>query len=443
MRRLLLVVFTVSVVAYVDPQFGGQPEGRTMKKTRYSVIVCGAKGDGQHDDTAAFQRAIQGAFEAGGGVVEVPAGRYLIASFIKILPGVTLQGVWKAPHHQTDSWGTTLLATYGRGDEDATPLVTLSPSSAIRGVKIYYPEQSPFDIKPYPWAIEGAGMHGSVENVTLVNAYQGIQFAARHELHLIRNVYGCVLRRGIFIDRCTDIGRIENVHFNPHYWMRANVLSEEEKNAWGPVLQFMNANLDAFTFAHTDWQSVLNTFCYGFHRGYYFIQGESGSCNGSFVGIGADGGHYGVYAEASQSPGILITNGQFVTFSGDKPTEVVTTPDFRGVLQLSNCSFWGGAYRCALLQGPGHVSFHQCNFLHWGVMGRRGGPSPDKPHAIRAEAGNLSIQGCRFPMDRPHIFLGQNLRSAVVLGNHFTGKRAQITDKGKDNRQIGMNVVIP
>ena len=44
-------------------------------------------------------------------------------------------------------------------------------------------------------------MHGSVVDVTLVNAYQGIDFGThRNELHYIRNVFGCCLRKGIYID---------------------------------------------------------------------------------------------------------------------------------------------------------------------------------------------------------------------------------------------------
>src|SRR5687767_3121042 len=42
-----------------------------------SVRASGAHGDGLRDDTAAFQKAID-AMAKTGGVVEVPAGRYLI-----------------------------------------------------------------------------------------------------------------------------------------------------------------------------------------------------------------------------------------------------------------------------------------------------------------------------------------------------------------------------
>ena len=54
-----------------------------QSKLRETVSVkdFGAVGDGVADDTAAIQRAVDAVFAAGGGVVFLPAGVYLIASF--------------------------------------------------------------------------------------------------------------------------------------------------------------------------------------------------------------------------------------------------------------------------------------------------------------------------------------------------------------------------
>src|SRR5690606_26378904 len=55
-----------------------------------SVKAFGAVGDGEADDTAAFQRAL---YEAGGQVIAVPPGRYRITKILEIRRGGTvLQG---------------------------------------------------------------------------------------------------------------------------------------------------------------------------------------------------------------------------------------------------------------------------------------------------------------------------------------------------------------
>src|SRR5207249_405638 len=127
---------------------------------------------------------------------------------------------------------------------------------------LLWPEQKWPRIVPYPWAIYGRGMHNTVENVTLVNAYNGIKFggADGSELHLVRNVFGCVLRRGVFVDSTTDIGRLENVHFNPHYWNRSGHSSRpsSETNPDMAVARYMADNLEAFIFGRADWEYVAN-----------------------------------------------------------------------------------------------------------------------------------------------------------------------------------------
>ena len=62
-----------------------------------SVRDFGAKGDGVTDDTAAFQEAMDEQAKSGGGIVEVPAGKYLIKTNLSIPPSVTLEGIWRAP----------------------------------------------------------------------------------------------------------------------------------------------------------------------------------------------------------------------------------------------------------------------------------------------------------------------------------------------------------
>ena len=50
----------------------------------------------------------------------------------------------------------------------------------------------------------------------MVNPYKGVDLASKPSVrHYVRNLYCQPLRRGISVDKCFDVGRIENVHFGP------------------------------------------------------------------------------------------------------------------------------------------------------------------------------------------------------------------------------------
>lgn len=75
--------------------------------------------------------------------------------------------------------GTVILAYAGKGREGDPPLIGLLPSSTLKGVTVYYPEQTLPGVLPYPWTVRGEGAHCTVEDVTLVNCYKGIDFGTR------------------------------------------------------------------------------------------------------------------------------------------------------------------------------------------------------------------------------------------------------------------------
>jgi len=360
-------------------------------------------------DSASVQQLLDQVRAAGGGTARLPAGRFRLDRPLEVPPGVCLAGAWEAPHHAMLDSGTVFEVFAGHGDEDGPPLLLLNPASAVRGITFFYPRRRVPDAVAYPWTIRGRGMHNSVLDCTFANPWQALDFAAEaNELHHVRNCFGCPLKTGIRVDRCTDIGRIENVHFNAHYWMRCGA---EGVPAWPQLPEFVFENLVAFDFARTDWEYVLNTFCYGARIGYRFPMSADGPCNGNFLGIGADWCAPAVLVEESQPPGLLITNGEFVGGKG-APVMLEIAPSHTGVVQLSNCSFWGPCGVAALVDGRGYVSFQQCSFLN----------QMDPPaHAIQARGGRISIQNCRFGIDGPDVLLTDRLASAVILGNHFTG----------------------
>ncbi len=393
------------------------------------VKQFGVKGDGKTDDSAAIQKALDACAANGGGIVRLPAGKYKLAMPITVPSGVMLAGEWEAPHHAQLMKGTVILAYAGRSKEDGPALVTLSPSSGIKGMTFFYPLQRIPGTKPYPWTIRGYGMHCSVIDVTLVNSYKGIDFSSEpNELHYIRNVFGCPLKIGISVDRCTDIGRIENVHFNPHYWMRAEV---EGIPSWQDLIKYLLDNCTAFEFGRTDWEYVLNTFSYGCKVGMRFYASKNGACNGNFLGCGVDWARTAVLIEQTQEPGLLFTNGEFVG-ADVADTEIEIASGFTGVVQFSNCAFWGPTQQIARLSGDGFVSFSQCNFQTWD-RANIGVP------AIEAIKGSITIQACRFGRDLNQIKLCPDVKSATIIGNTMAGPE-KIQNQSKGDVQISANV---
>lgn len=387
------------------------------------------------DVTACLQEILDAAGETGG-VVELPPGTYRMAGSVRIPEGVTLEGSWRdTVHYITMDANTVFLLTGGRGDEDGEPAFTLTSSSGIKGLTIAHPEQTFPDVVPYPWAIRANGIATHVENITFINAYQGLQLGPNQSsLHYVKNVYGCVLRRGLYVDASFDIGRIESVHFNEHYFSRVDLPGAPKEglpNKDQVVANYTRSNLEAFIIARDEWGSIRDTFVYGAKVGYRFITTEHGSFNGKLSGIGADGCMVCLQIEQTNPYGMLISDGQFVahpylkpieTFeydfsSGEEVVQIVTAPDSDTPVVLSNCSFWGVSHHAARLSGAGTVSFSQCIFRGWD--GEKEGRA-----AIHAEAGKVSATYCQFlewPGQRLNaIRLDEGVERAKVIGNMGT-----------------------
>jgi hypothetical protein len=430
-RRDLLSLGAVAGVASVL-SMQRDAEAQTSKDTAASpslnVKGFGALGDARTDDTAAFQQALDTAQKDGGGVVYAPTGRYLFKGNLNIPNGVTLRGSFSCvPSHtglrdhgqpKPGEDGTALYVTAGRGLEDGTPFLTLNTNSSVCGLTIYYPEQNTEEEPvPYPWTIAMRGKNPAAFDLELLNPYQGID-ASQNERHNIRNITGQPLRRGIWVDAIYDIGRIENVHFNP-WW-----------NSRGKLYQWQTTHGEAFIFGRADWEYVLNTFCYGYRVGYRFVETKTGGCNGNFLGIGADDCNRAVLVEQSAPFGLLITNGEFTSFHGDDPTMVEVGANNKGVVRIGNSAFWGPCNQIARIGGQGTVGFSDCTFVQWGEKVDRA--------AIQASSGNLLVRGCDFRQRKRHIELGAAVEQAVITGNLFSGP-AQIQNASSNDVQIGFN----
>ncbi|MDD4592654.1 MAG: glycosyl hydrolase family 28-related protein, partial [Parabacteroides sp.] len=169
----------------------------------YNVMDFGAKGDGKTNDAEAIQAALNQAGENGGGVVFIPAGSYALHNRLIIRAGTTLRGDWKNPFDTTfnnkNENGTVLMAFADKGKSEGAAFIDILDNAGIKNLTIWYPEQQMDTIEAYPFTIRQVEKYNAtIENVTLVNSYQGIEIGpGNNSLAMIRNVYATALKTGL------------------------------------------------------------------------------------------------------------------------------------------------------------------------------------------------------------------------------------------------------
>ena len=174
-------------------------------------------------------------------------------------------------------------------------------------------------------------------------------------------------------------------------------------------------NGEAFIFGRTDWQYVLNTFCFGYHVGYKFVESKAGVCNGNFLGIGADDCQRAVLVEQSAPMGLLITNGEFVSFHGPDPTMVEVAPDPCGQRPFRELRVLGPLQSDCPSGGKGHRGLQR---LHVRPVGQAAGRTRTRCRSTAAPCWSAVASSAQA---KPHVSLGEAVRRAVITGNVFSG----------------------
>ena len=267
----------------------------------YNVKDYGAVGNGSTDCLQAFRTALS---EAGktGGIVYVPAGHYLVSGPLVIPTGVELRGISEGLHVSSGE-GSVLLVTAGEDDPDGEAFITMSRSSALRGVMFWYPGQAWNALKTYPFTVRVNGQDCVIRNICLGNTYRGIDMgSADCGGHYVENITGCVLETGIVLDGSTKGGTIRNTHFNLTFYtnLSRNSTLKDSSGVGGNdmfvgLLNLLNANLTAYRFGSTVDEQLLFVFNYRARYGMVF----TGGFDGTIVGSAVDGSLCGLKVTGS------------------------------------------------------------------------------------------------------------------------------------------------
>jgi Pectate lyase superfamily protein len=416
MKRLWVAAFLVAIGSFGIVDMSSSQSYFSYPK--YDVRDYGAVGNGITDDTSAIQSALNAAGSSKGGVVIAPAASYRINGTLSVPPDVTLQGEWVAPLDNPGApdgapvyRSTFLLAYSGAGNAGGTPFITLAGNnSSLKGVAIYYPNQSPYSITPYPFTIRGNGggdLGGggqAVINVLLLNSYQGVDFSYLSGRHHILGLYGQPLYRGILVDQCYSPGVIQDVHFFPFWSTNANVLN------------FIRDYGIALELRRSDAQMVNTLIVHGYGTGIRFIAPEPNapqlSTYGDFTNvylecdIGIDvwnvaefGVHFSNFGVGIGLPGAL-NNRPIWGRSTNTGLVDIRGGDCHGI--PSNCVRWEG----------GTLLLSSSSFFNW-ASGNR---------AVYIVGGQAMIQNNYFaPHAGTAVQIDSGAGNVMVTGDQLNG----------------------
>jgi Pectate lyase superfamily protein len=196
------------------------------RRNFYDVQSYGADPTGAHDATRAIQSALNAAFVAGGGTVYVPAGTYRVSTNLNVPSGVELRGSWEDAHENQGALDGTILEAYqgqGTGSPDtATAFITVHANAGVRGVTVYYPNQSGHSVSTYPFTFRSAGTGIWLTNDAIVDPYNAVDLGAnRSDGFVIQGFVAAALNKGIVVGAGSSGGWLDEVVIDPGPWVAA------------------------------------------------------------------------------------------------------------------------------------------------------------------------------------------------------------------------------
>ena len=301
---------TVSTTADADLLPVVQASGSTLATRRASLAQLrsglfldrpvhvrdfGATGNGLTDDGPAIQAAIDALKISGGGILQFGARTYRIASPITI-NGVTVMlqgaGFTESPSEANGTW----LKIDQTGFTPFTFSGNMARGSIVRDIAIRQYHSAPsatWAPTDYDYVFRVQDCMGAVdfENILLVAVNRGLWCDNSGRMS-IKRLRGQVYTRGVEVDRCYDICRLEHVHFWTFHTNDQNVLAWQQNNQ------------DALVFRKVDGVFLDNIFVLGARSALRFSASSAGVTT-KFYGsnIYSDFARYGIWIDGNGAEG--------------------------------------------------------------------------------------------------------------------------------------------
>ena len=342
-ERLKLIDRPITLDAF--PQYDGN-KTREMRAAREVLYVVtdppwDANGHDDQDDTEALQKAMDQAGQAGGGIVFVPGGNYVLRGTLSVPSGVELRGIHDVPHH-TMGHGSLLHVTPKPGQG---PTVTVSARAGLRGLSFSYPDLFVETVTDTPFLIQGQGEDLYIVHVNCRNPFRFLDLMTyRCDRHYVDYLSGSPLKVGVAIGGGSVKGEVRNTQFNPHYWSRLgqrNPFFPRRRTDFKTLWTYQKENLDAMVVGHCREELLFQNFVYGSLYGIHFTEQAGHGPEHCFVhGHGTDGSKVGVFFEKG-SGRIDMVNSELVAMSSQNKIAIKLGADYVGTARLINTMVWG------------------------------------------------------------------------------------------------------
>lgn len=412
----------------------------------YEAKDFGISANGRTDVTEKIQTALDELYKIGGGTLFLPAGRYVVKGTLKIPQGVILAGDWQSPDENNGkAAGTILMAYSGRGENDINdnydsetenmPFITLEPNASIKGINIWYPEQAPDNIVPYPTTIRmydpktwGADST-RISNVTFVNSYNAIrQGPYSSGCPNIENVYISPLHTAVDIDGLADVGRFTNIHISPDYWINSEL--DNAKECENSLRTYTKENATGIKLGRIDWSYLSFSEIEGCKHGMEFTLSHSvlsykdGDLNGTMnawsypngqiYNADISGCEVGLFSEGTSGAGMLVA--EMNIYDCDTGIEAVNGIESgNGNLEIANSVISGSNYA-----------------INYNALSRMCIGNSKIDGNIDIQSSNVSIAGAEFK-NCPSITLKNNTDTVLDKNGNLIIKTGQLIISSSDN----------